>query len=232
MIEVVTLTSTFADTSEHRVTAMLLGNVVDQLHERHRLTHTGAAKQTDFTALGDRHDQVYNLDTRFEQLCGRCLLFVGRRSAMNRQFPFGANIAGIVDWVAEDVHDAAQCFLTDRYGDWLFGIGHRHTTLQALARTHRNRAHDTIAQLLLYFERDVRIVDDQRVVYLGIFARRELNVHNGADNLHSSSSAHSFFLFIIHITRRARFYDASKKTYPDTAAAPPTISEISCVIAA
>ena len=40
-------------------------------------------------------------------------------------------------------------------------------------------------------------------------ARRKLNVHDGADYLHSSSSAHSFFLFIIEIARRARSSDAS-----------------------
>ena len=46
----------------------LMCNVADQLHERHGLADAGAAEETDLTALGDRHDQVDDLDARFEQL--------------------------------------------------------------------------------------------------------------------------------------------------------------------
>jgi len=41
-------------------------DIADQLHQRHGLTDAGAAEQSDFTALGDRHDQIDNLDAGLE----------------------------------------------------------------------------------------------------------------------------------------------------------------------
>ncbi len=109
---------------------------------------------------------------------------------MNRHQRFSANLACVIDRIAEYIHDAAQRLLADRYLDRAAGIGDRHATLQALRRAHRNGADDAIAQLLLNFERRADIVNDECVIDLGNLARRELNVHNGANNLHSSSGAH------------------------------------------
>ena len=46
---------------------MLLGDVVDQFHHVDGLADAGAAEQTDLAALGERADQVDNLDAGFEQ---------------------------------------------------------------------------------------------------------------------------------------------------------------------
>ena len=115
MVEVVTLTSTLTDTGEYRVATVLFSDVVDELHERHGLADTGAAEQSNLTALGDRHDQVDDLDAGFEQ--ARWSLPALRRTAraVDRHRGFSANVAGIVDRVTEDVHDAAQCLLADRH---------------------------------------------------------------------------------------------------------------------
>ena len=45
---------------------MELGDVVDQLLDKHGLTDTGAAEQTNLTALGHRADQVDDLDAGFQ----------------------------------------------------------------------------------------------------------------------------------------------------------------------
>ena len=51
MIEVIAFTRPFADAGEHRITAVALGDVVDQLHDDDGLTDAGAAEQPDLSAL-------------------------------------------------------------------------------------------------------------------------------------------------------------------------------------
>ncbi len=102
----------------------------------------------------------------------------------------GADVAGVVDRLAEHVHDAPERLLADRHRDRLARVGNGHAALQALGRSHRDRANDAVAQLLLHFERQIDIVDHECVVNLGDLARREFYVHDGANNLHSCSGAH------------------------------------------
>ena len=74
LIMPITLARALADAGEHGVAAVLLRDVVDELHQGDRLADAGAAEQADLAALGDRHDQVDNLDTRFQQFGCCCLL--------------------------------------------------------------------------------------------------------------------------------------------------------------
>ena len=53
-IEVVALARALADAGEHRHAAVLLGDVVDELHDRDGLAHAGAAEQADFAAARNR----------------------------------------------------------------------------------------------------------------------------------------------------------------------------------
>src|SRR5690606_13156559 len=62
VVEVVTLTGTLTHACEHGVTAVFHGDVADQLHHVDGLADTGAAEQTDLAALGERADQVDDLD--------------------------------------------------------------------------------------------------------------------------------------------------------------------------
>ena len=65
--------------------------IVDQLHDKNCLTYTGTAEQTDLTTLCIRADQVNDLDTCFQDLCCRCLLFVRRSRTMDRPAFFFAS---------------------------------------------------------------------------------------------------------------------------------------------
>ena len=58
VIEVVALARALADAGEHRVAAVRLGDVVDQLHDQHGLADAGAAEQADLAALGIGREQV------------------------------------------------------------------------------------------------------------------------------------------------------------------------------
>ena len=75
VIEVVAFAGTLADAGEHRITAVRLGDVVDQFLNQHRLADAGAAEQADLAALGIRRQQIDDLDAgdenfRFGRLVG------------------------------------------------------------------------------------------------------------------------------------------------------------------
>ena len=79
VIEVVALARALADAGEHRVAAVRLGDVVDQLLDQHGLADAGAAEQADLAALGVGRQQVDDLDAGDEDLGLRRLLGVGGR---------------------------------------------------------------------------------------------------------------------------------------------------------
>jgi hypothetical protein len=83
--EVVALARALADAAEHREAALLDRGDADQLLDEHRLADACAAEQADLAALGERAQQVDDLDAGLEDLGDRLLLFEGRRGAVDRQ---------------------------------------------------------------------------------------------------------------------------------------------------
>src|SRR5690554_768334 len=188
VVEVVTLTGTLAHARKHRVAAVLGGDVADQLHHVDGLAHTGAAEQADLAALGERADQVDDLDAGLEQLVGGRLVGVARCLAVDRHALFFADLARLVDGLAKHVHDAAQRRLAHRHGDGRAGVGDVHATLEALGGAHGDGAHHAVAQLLLGLEHGLDIRDLQRVVDLGNIVPRKLYVNHRADDLYDTSA--------------------------------------------
>src|SRR3990167_2921949 len=194
VVEVVTLTSTLTPTGEHGITAVLDGDVTDQFHHVYGLAYTGTTEQTDFTAFGERANQVDNLDAGFQQVVAACLLCERRCSAVDTPTLFFADRASFVNRVAQYVHDPAQGRFTDRYGDGCASVGNVQTTLQAFGRTHRNGTHYAVAQLLLNFQSSFRALYFQRVVDARYVFAWKFHVNNGADDLNNTSATHSWLL--------------------------------------
>ena len=67
MIEVVALAGALANAGEDGVTAVRLGDVVDELHDEHGLADARAAEETDLAALGVWREQIDDLDARFRE---------------------------------------------------------------------------------------------------------------------------------------------------------------------
>ena len=84
VIEVVALAGALADAGEHRIAAVGLGDVVDQLLDEHGLADARAAEQADLAALGVGREQIDDLDAGDENLRFRRLLDVGGRRLMDR----------------------------------------------------------------------------------------------------------------------------------------------------
>ena len=83
VIEVVALAGALADAGEHRIAAVRLGDVVDQLLDEHGLADAGAAEQADLAALGVRREQVDDLDAGDENFGFGRLIGIERRSAVD-----------------------------------------------------------------------------------------------------------------------------------------------------
>ena len=74
VIEVVAFAGALADAGEHRIAAMGLGDVVDELHDQHRLADAGAAEQADLAALGIGREEIDDLDAGDEDFRFRRLV--------------------------------------------------------------------------------------------------------------------------------------------------------------
>ena len=209
VVEVVPFTGTLAHAREHGVTAVLLRDVVDELHHVHGLADAGAAEQAHLTALRERADQVDHLDARFEQFRRRRQLVERRSLLVDRALGFAFDRTGFVDRTAEHVHDAAERRLADGHADGQARVLHHDAAAQTVGRTQTDRAHDAVAQLLLDFERQFRAFEHEGVVDLRHVLTREFHVDHRADALYDlafyqSSSTHrfSFRYSILHSRKR------------------------------
>ena len=190
VIEVVAFASTLADAREHGQAAVLLGDVVDELEHVDGLAHAGAAEQADLAALGERHQQIDDLDARDQKILAAGLLVVGRGGAVNGQVFRGLHRTFLVLRLAEHVHDAAERARAHRHGNPLARAVDGEAAAQAFGRTHRDRAHDAVAELLLHFERQVNVIELERVVDLGDLIARKFHVDDRADDLHDFAAGH------------------------------------------
>ena len=85
MVEIVAFAGALTDAGEDGKTAVAFGDVVDQFHDDDRLADARAAERADLAALGERTDEIDDLDAGLEDR-GACVswsISVGRR-AVNR----------------------------------------------------------------------------------------------------------------------------------------------------
>jgi hypothetical protein len=68
MVEIVAFAGALADAGENGVTAVALGDVVDEFHDDDGLADARAAERADLAALGEGADQVDDLDAGLEDL--------------------------------------------------------------------------------------------------------------------------------------------------------------------
>ena len=152
VIEVVALARALADAGKHRITAVCLGDVVDELHDQHGLADAGAAEQADLAALGIRRQQVHHLDAGDQDLRFGGLIGIKRRFLMDRARGLGIDRARFIDRVADHVDDAAEQFRADRHRDRLAGIHDFLAAHQAFGRVHGDGAHGRFAEMLGNFQ--------------------------------------------------------------------------------
>ena len=122
MVEVVPLAGALAHAGEHRVAAVLGGDVPNELLDDDCLAHAGAAERAHLAAPQDRRDQVDDLDACLEQPWLRLLVLQGGGRAVDGIAFFRLHWPFLVDGLAEHVEDAAQGVLAHRHGDGLTSV--------------------------------------------------------------------------------------------------------------
>ena len=184
VIEVVALAGAFAHAGEHRIAAMPLGDIVDELHDEHGLADARAAEQADLAALGVGGQQVHHLDAGHQLLRLGGLVHERRRRAVDRIGLRRPDGPALVDGFADHIHDPPERFGADRHGDRAAGIERLLAAHEPFGRVHGDGAHDVLAQMLRHFEhqRPVAAIDMERVQDRRDSAL-EPDVHDGAQNL-------------------------------------------------
>ena len=170
--QVVALARALADAGEDRHARVLLGDVVDQLLDQHRLPHAGAAEEADLPALDVRRDQVDHLDPGLEDLHRRRELAERRRVTVDRHALHTLERGQVVDRLAEHVPDPAEGLLADRDRDRPARVHDVEPAREPVRRVHRNRAHAIVAEVLLHLRDQrrrgrtvgARYLDGERVV--------------------------------------------------------------------
>src|SRR5579859_457560 len=83
VIEVISFARTLSDAGKHRIAAVGLGDVVDQLLHGDRLAHASAAEEADLAALGVGTQEIDDLDPGDQHFSRGRLLGEARRFAMD-----------------------------------------------------------------------------------------------------------------------------------------------------
>ena len=165
VVEIVALAGPLADAGENRIAAVLLRDVVDQLHDDHGLADPGTAEQPDLAALRVGRKQVHHLDARDQDLGFRRLLDEGRRRGVDRPAGLGLDGTALVDRVADHVDDAPQHLRPHRHRDAVAGIDRLGAAHEAVRGVHGDAADGALAQMLRHFEDEpaAPVVDVQGV---------------------------------------------------------------------
>src|SRR6266850_116615 len=153
--QVVAFAGTLTHTGEHRVAAMLLGNVVDELHDHDGFADPGATEQPDFPTLQKGLDQVDDLDAGLKHLRGGGLLLERGRKTMDGKPLIALDRAEFIHRLTDNVEHAAQRSGTDRYGDGATEVDCLHATHHAFGGLHGHATHAPLSQVLLHLEHDV-----------------------------------------------------------------------------
>jgi peptide chain release factor 1 len=122
VVKIVTLTSTFTDTTEDGVTTVSLGNVVDQFLNQDSLTDTSTTEKTNLTTTSIRSQQIDNLDTSFQDFGGRGLVNKLGSVSVNGAVALGTDGTTLINGLTNDVDDTTKDFLTNGNGDGGTGI--------------------------------------------------------------------------------------------------------------
>lgn len=142
VVQIVALTGTLSDTSEDRVTTMCLGNVVDQLLNKHSLADTSASEETNLSSASVRSQQIDDCVqvSKGEKRKKGCLIVMVTLDASDQNLGGGGLVnklgcvgvngghlgtfdgAALVDGIASNVHDATECARTDGNHDGVASI--------------------------------------------------------------------------------------------------------------
>jgi sugar (pentulose or hexulose) kinase len=158
VVQIVTLTSTLADTGEDRVTTVSLSDVVDQLLNEDGLADTSTTEETNLSTTSVRSEQIDDLDTSDQNLGRGGLVSERRGISVDRQELVGLDRSSLVNGVTSDVQDTTESGRADRDGNGSTSVGSLGTTNKTLSTVHGNATNDILTQVLSDLEDQLLVV--------------------------------------------------------------------------
>ena len=148
VVEVVALTGTLTDTGEDGVTTVSLGDVVDELLDKHSLADTGTTEETNLTTTGVGGKKVDDLDTGLENLGLGGL--VNERGGLDVN---GGDLGALdgstlVHGLANDVHDTTEGAGTDGDLNGETSVNDLLATDETLGTLHGNSTDGVLTKVL------------------------------------------------------------------------------------
>mmetsp|Transcript_16102 Transcript_16102/g.35688 ORF Transcript_16102/g.35688 Transcript_16102/m.35688 type:complete len:366 (+) Transcript_16102:789-1886(+) len=186
VVEIVTLTGALAHTGEYGVTSVVHGDVVDQLHDHHRLAYTGSPEQADLSSLRIGGQQVHHLDAGHEDLLGLALLREEGGGPVNGGEDITQDGALLVHGLSDDVQNTAQGAGADGHHDGGALVDHLLSSDQPLCCLHGNSAHGVLSQMLGHLQHEAGVAlghGHLKGVEDGGQGSIELHIHHGTDDL-------------------------------------------------
>ena len=183
---------------------MFLCDVVNQLLNQDGFAYTGAAEQTDFTALCIRADEVNDLDAGFQNIYCTLLLLKGRSRTMDFPFFFGLYRFAVVNRLTEQVEHASQRLLADRYANRSTGIDCLCASNQTVRRAHRDAAGGVVADVLCHLSDDglAVVIYFQCIEKVGKLSVCKFYIKYRSDNLRHGTHVllvHAHFSFLVSL---------------------------------
>ena len=145
----------------------------------------------DLAALGERHQQIDDLDAGDQKILAARLFVVGRGRSVDRQVfvvlhrPLSSCGLPSTSMMRPSVPAPTGTVIP------LPVPVHGEAAAQTLGRAHRDGAHDAVAELLLHFEGQIHVVELERVVDLRNLIARKLHIDDRADDLHDFAAGHA-----------------------------------------
>ena len=103
------------------------------------------------------HQQIDDLDAGYQEILTARLFVVRGSGPVDGQVNGRVHGASLVLRLAQHVHDSPERRLAHRHGDSLAGIGDGQAAAQTVRRSHRDGAHDAVAELLLHLEGQIHL---------------------------------------------------------------------------
>ena len=207
---------------------MLLGNVIDKLHNEDGLTNTRTAKKTDLTALCVGRNQVNDLDTRFQDLRRSLLLGIRGRISVNTPFFLCLGLRTVINSLTQKIKDSAECLFADRHRNACSRIHSLHASGHTVRGGHGDTADNVIAHLACNLANHLRalMLDLDGIEKVGQMTVFKFDIQNRSDDLNYLTDVF-FHLCFDSFPRKSEIF-----SWIYSASAPETISVISCVITA
>ena len=163
---------------------MRFRNIVNQFHNQNGLADTSTAKQTNFTTLGIRCEQINNLNAGDKHFSFSGLLDKFRRFLVNGTSLVGTDITGFINRLANNIHNTTQCIFTYGYFNRVARIQNILTSHKTLCRVHGYGPNGALTEVLGYFKNEPCIADFCfKTVQNFRQSRIKSDVHNSADYL-------------------------------------------------